>query len=61
MKAMRDRRRNAGLREIRITVPDPRAAAIRARVAQQVAGLSHEAEQDSLRWNELVSEFDEAG
>ena len=60
MKAMRARRRREGIREIRLSVPDARAAAIRARVARQVAGLSQAAEQDALTWNELVAEFDEA-
>ena len=60
MKAMRDRRRREGFRELRIFVPDARAEVIRKRVAQQVAGLSPAAEQDALSWVESVSEFDEA-
>jgi hypothetical protein len=57
---MRDRRRRQGFREFRISVPDARAAVIRKRVAQQVAGLSPAAEQDALSRTEAVSEFDEA-
>jgi len=60
MKAMRNRRRREGLRELRLIVPDARAASIRERVARQVAGLSAAVEQDALNWIELVSEFDEA-
>jgi hypothetical protein len=60
MKAMRNRRRRDGLRELRMIVPDARAASIRERVARQVAGLSAAAEQDALNWIEQVSEFDEA-
>jgi hypothetical protein len=60
MKAMRDRRRQEGFRELRLSVPDARAPAIRARVAQQVASLSQASERDAVDWIESVSEFDEA-
>lgn len=59
MKAMRDRRREVGLRELRLVVPDARSEAVRRRVAQQVAALSREAEEDAMNWIEAVSEFDE--
>jgi hypothetical protein len=58
MKRMRDRRRTLGLRELRLTVPDARAQAVRRRIAAQVAGLSAVDEDDAMRWIEAVSEFD---
>lgn len=58
MKAMRARRRTNGLREVRLVVPDARSAAIRRRVAAQVARLSRDSERDALEWIEAVSEFD---
>ena len=60
MKAMRDRRRGDGLRDVRLSVPDARSAAVRARVAVQVARLSPGVEEDALTWIEAVSEFDAA-
>jgi len=58
MKAMRARRRTNGLREVRLVVPDARSAAIRRRVAAQVARLSRESEREALQWIEAVSAFD---
>jgi hypothetical protein len=58
MKAMRDRRRQHGLRELRLVVPDARSNAIRQRIADQVAKLNPESEEDAMRWIEAVSEFD---
>lgn len=58
MKLMRQRRRSRGLREIRLSVPDARAALVRQRVAGQVAALDPAAEDDALAWIEAVSEFD---
>jgi Protein of unknown function (DUF3018) len=58
MKAMRERRRARGLRELRLIVPDARSKAVRRRVAKQVAGLDPSRESDALRWIESVSEFD---
>jgi len=58
MKAMRQRRRERGLRELRLVVADARSQAVRRRVARQVAGLDPDSERDALRWNEAVSEFD---
>jgi hypothetical protein len=58
MRAMRARRRQRGLRELRLVVPDARAAAVRRRVAKQVAALSRSEELDALSWLESVSEFD---
>jgi hypothetical protein len=58
MRAMRARRRARGLRELRIVVPDPRLPAVRRRVRLQASRLSHEQEDDALRWIEAVSEFD---
>jgi len=58
MKSMRARRRANGLREVRLVVPDARSAAIRRRVAAQVARLSRESEREALEWIEAVSKFD---
>jgi len=58
MKAMRDRRRARGLRELRLVVPDSRSQAVRRRIAIQVAGLDHRGEDEALNWIEAVSEFD---
>jgi hypothetical protein len=58
MKAMRERRRARGLRELRLVVPDARSKAVRRRIARQVASLDRAAELEALRWIEAVSEFD---
>lgn len=58
MKMMRKRRRERGLRELRLVVADPRSRAVRRRVAKQVAGLDPDRERDALAWIESVSEFD---
>jgi hypothetical protein len=58
MKAMRERRRERGLRELRLVVPDARSTAVRDRIAAQIANLNPESEEDALRWIEAVSEFD---
>jgi hypothetical protein len=58
MRAMRERRRVKGLRELRLVVPDPHAKAVLRRVAKEVAGLDSAAERDAMRWIEAVSEFD---
>ena len=58
MKAMRERRRTKGLRELRLIVPDARSTAVRRRVAKAVARLDRDAEIDALRWIEAVAEFD---
>jgi hypothetical protein len=58
MKAMRERRRSHGLRELRLVVPDARSAAVRRRIAQQVARLDKEDEEEAMAWIEAVSEFD---
>jgi hypothetical protein len=59
MKAMRKRREERGLRELRLVVPDARSRAVRRRVAAQVARLGRNAERDALDWIEAVSEFDD--
>jgi hypothetical protein len=59
MKAMRERRRARGLRELRLVVPDARSTAVRRRVAKQVAGLDPASEAEALRWTESVSECDQ--
>lgn len=58
MKAMRERRRTRGLREVRLVVPDARSKAVRKRIAKQVAGLDQAVELAAMRWTESVSEFD---
>jgi Protein of unknown function (DUF3018) len=57
MKAMRERRRARGLRELRLIVPDARSKAVRRRVAQEVAALDRSRELDALKWIEAVAEF----
>lgn len=58
MRAMRERRRARGLRELRLVVPDARSKAVRRRVAREVAGLDQASERAALKWIEAVSEFD---
>jgi hypothetical protein len=58
MKDMRHRRRQAGLREVRLILPDARSEAVRARIAAQVAKLNPDSEREALEWIEAVSEFD---
>ena len=58
MRRMRERRSQRGLRELRLVVPDARSAAVRRRIAGQVAALNPQAERDALLWIEAVSEFD---
>jgi hypothetical protein len=58
MKAMRERRRRKGLREIRLTLPDTRLPSVRRRIAAQVARLNEDDERKVMDWIESVSEFD---
>jgi hypothetical protein len=58
MRTMRARRRQRGLRELRLVVPDPRLASVRKRIAAQVARLDRLREEEALSWIEAVSEFD---
>jgi len=58
MKAMRDRRRAQGLRELRIVIPDARNPEFRRRVAEEVARLNSQAEEEAIAWIESVSLFD---
>jgi hypothetical protein len=58
MRAMRERRRARGLRELRLVVPDARSKVVRRRVAKAVARLDRANEFEALRWIEAVSEFD---
>ena len=58
MKIMRERRRQKGLRELRLGVPDSRSVIVRQNIAAQVARLRPESERDALAWIEVVSEFD---
>ncbi len=59
MRAMRERRRARGLRELRMIVPDARSKAVRGRVAREVAALERSRELDALKWIEAVAEFDD--
>ncbi|MDP2801752.1 MAG: DUF3018 family protein [Phreatobacter sp.] len=59
MKALRERRKAAGLREVRLVLPDARLEVTRRRISEQVARLDPVAEEDAMRWIESVSEFDE--
>ena len=58
MRAMRERRRAQGMRELRLIVPDARSKVVRRRIAKEVAGLDRSRELDALGWIEAVSEFD---
>lgn len=58
---MRERRRNRGLRELRLVVPDSRLRSVRRRVAEQVGRLVPEQEEEALNWIERISEFDAPG
>jgi Protein of unknown function (DUF3018) len=58
MKAMRERRRERGLREVRLVVPDARSKTVRRRIAKQVHALDVAHELEAMRWIEAVSEFD---
>ncbi|MEP6547657.1 MAG: antitoxin MazE-like protein [Gammaproteobacteria bacterium] len=58
MKAMRERRRARGLRELRLVVPDVRSKAVQKRISKQVVGLDRSRESEALWWTESVSEFD---
>ena len=58
MKDMRKRRRERGLKELRLIVPDTKLAAVRTRVAVEVARLGSENEAEALRFIEAVGEFD---
>ena len=58
MRAMRERRRARGLRELRLVVPDARSKVVRRRIARAVAGLNRATESAALMWLESVSEFD---
>jgi Protein of unknown function (DUF3018) len=57
-RVMRARRRQQGLRELRLVVPDACSEAVRNRIGAQAAKLDSEKERDALLWIEAVSEFD---
>src|SRR5438034_1214977 len=59
MKAMRERRRARGMKELRLVVPDARSRTVRRRVARQVAALDRSRELEALKWIEAVAEFDD--
>ncbi len=58
MRAMRERRRARGLRELRLVVPDPRSKVVARRVAKSVAALERARQLDAQKGIEAVSEFD---
>lgn len=58
MKRMRARREGQGLREIRLVIPDARSEVVRRRIAEQVARLDPEDEEEAMAWIEAISEFD---
>jgi Protein of unknown function (DUF3018) len=58
IKIMRMRRRQQGLRELRLVAADARSEAVGNRIAGQVAKLNPDSERDSVLWIEAVSEFD---
>ncbi len=58
MRAMRERRREKGLRELRLVVADARSKSVRRRVAMEVASLSRANELDAMRWIEAVPDLD---
>jgi hypothetical protein len=58
IKIMRMRRRQQGLRELRLVAADARSEAVGNRIAAQVANLNPDSERDSVLWIEAVSEFD---
>jgi hypothetical protein len=58
MRALRARRKAQGLREIRLIVPDTRTAEFRQRVAEEIARLNPEDEEEAMRWIEAVSRRD---
>ena len=45
------------LQDIEITVPDPRSPVVRRQIAEEVAGLDLEDEEEAMAWIEAVSEF----
>jgi hypothetical protein len=57
MKAMRERRKQLGYREIRLRTSDVRLASVRRRLAEQVARLTPQSESDALLWIEAVTEL----
>ena len=59
MKAMRERRRARGLKELRLVVPDARSKTVRRRVARQVGALDRSRELEALKWIEAVADFDD--
>jgi Protein of unknown function (DUF3018) len=57
MRALRERRRALGLREVRLVVPDVRSEAFQREIARQIASLDPEDEEEAMRWIEDVGEF----
>jgi hypothetical protein len=56
---VRGRRRERGLRELRLVVPDARSKAVRRRIAREVAALDRTRELEAIKWIEAVAEFDD--
>lgn len=55
MKAMRERRRVRGLKELRLIVPDAGSKTVRRRIARQVAALDRSREREALKWMPAAS------
>jgi hypothetical protein len=58
MRALRERRRKSGLRELRLVVPDTRSEEFRRRIAEQVARLDPDDEREAMEWIEAVTKAD---
>ena len=58
MKAMRSRRDDRGIRDVRLAIPDTRSQPVRDHLAAQSARLVAASEAEAMAWIEAVSEFD---
>jgi len=59
MKAMRERRKAGGVREVRLRAPDARSEDVRARIAVAVRCLSRRDEDAAMSFIESVADFDD--
>ena len=57
MKRLRQRRRERGLRALRLVVPDHRSEQMRRELAEPVARLDPQDAEDVMKWIEAVSEY----
>lgn len=56
---LRDERTGLPMREVHLAVLDDRDPEVRSRIAEQVAALHPDDEQDALRWIESVYDSDD--